>query len=93
METVFIEIDKCIFGTDSNIVIGVIYRMPNYSVDVFNDRISEVMNVIQKERKICYLMGDLNIDFLRADDHRATGELLYLLYCNNGFPLITNLRE
>ena len=46
METVFIEIDKCIFGTDSNIVIGVIYRMPNSSVDVFNDRISDVMNVI-----------------------------------------------
>ena len=29
METVFIEIDKCIFNTDSNIVIGIIYRMPN----------------------------------------------------------------
>ena len=89
METVFIEIDKCIFGTDSNIVIGVIYRMPNSSVDVFNHRISEVMNVIQKERKLCYLMGDLNIDFLRADDHKATGELLDVLYCNNVFPLIT----
>ena len=89
METVFIEIDKYIFGTDSNIVIGVIYRMPNSSVDIFNDRISEVMNVIQKERKLCYLMGDLNIDFLKADDHRATGELLDVLYCNNVFPLIT----
>ena len=75
METVFIEIDKFIFGTDSNIVIGVIYRMTNSSVDVFNDRISDVINVIQKERKLCYLLGDLNIDFLKADDHRATGEL------------------
>ena len=89
METVFIEIDKCIFGTYSNIVVGVIYRMPNSSVDVFNDRISDVMNVIKKERKLCYLMGDLNIDFLRADDHRATGELLDVLYCDNVFPLIT----
>ena len=89
METVFIEIDKCIFDTDSNIVIGVIYRMPNSSVDVFNDRISDVMNVIQKERKLCYLMGDLNIDLLKADDHKATGELLDVLYCNNVFPLIT----
>ena len=63
--------------------------MPNSSVDVFNDRISDVMNVIQKERKLCYLLGDLNIDFLKADDHRATGELLDVLYCNNVFPLIT----
>ena len=89
METIFIEIDKCIFDTDLNIVIGVIYRMPNSSVDVFNDRISDVMNVIQKERKLCYLLGDLNIDLLKADDHKATGELLDVLYCNNVFPLIT----
>ena len=27
METVFIEIDKCIFGTDSSIFIGVIYHI------------------------------------------------------------------
>ena len=89
METVFIEIDKCIFDTDSNIVIGVIYRMPNSSVDVFNDRISDVMNVIQEERKLCYLLGDLNIDLLKADDHKTTGELLDVLYCNNVFLLIT----
>ena len=73
METVFIELDKSVFNTDSNIVIGVIYRMPNSSVDVFNDRISDILNVLQRERKLCYLLGDLNIDFLKAEDHRATG--------------------
>ena len=89
METVFIEIDKFIFNADSNIVIGIIYRMPNSSVDVFNDHIADIMNVIQKVRKLCYLMGGLNIDFLKAGDHRATGELLDVLYCTNVFPLIT----
>ena len=88
MEAVFIEIDKSIFITGSNIVIRVIYRMPNSSVDVFNDRISDILNVIQKEHKLCYFLGDLNIDFLKADDHRATGELLDVLYCYNVFPLI-----
>ena len=91
LETVFIEIDKFIFNADSNIVIGIIYRMPNSSVDVFNDRIAVIMNVIQKVRKLCYLMGGLNIDFLKAGDHRATGELLDVLYCTNVFPLITKL--
>ena len=89
METVFIELDKSVFNTDSNIVIEVIYRMPNSSVDVFNDRISDILNVLQRERKLCYLLGDLNIDFLKAEDHRATGELLDVLYCCNVFPLIT----
>ena len=36
MESIFIEIDKDIFRTNSNIVIGLIYRMPDSSVDVFN---------------------------------------------------------
>ena len=98
METVFIEIDTSIFNTGANIVIGVIYRMPvigviyrmpNSSVDVFNDRISDILNIIQKEHKLCYFLGDLNIDFLKADDHRATGELFDVLYCCNVFPLIT----
>ena len=75
----FIEIKKCIFDTDSKIFIGVIYRLPNSSVDVLNDCISDVMNVIQKELKFCYLLGYLNIEFLNADYHRATGELLDVL--------------
>ena len=89
METVFIELDKSIFNADSNIVIGFIYHMPNSSVDVFDDRISDILNVLQRECKLCYLLGDLDIDFLKAEDHRATDELLDVLYCCNVFPLIT----
>ena len=63
--------------------------MPNSSADTFNERISDILNVNQKEHKLCYLLGDLNIDFLKADEHRATGELLDVLYCCNVFPLIT----
>ena len=85
METVFIEIDKSVYNTCSNIVIGVIYRMLNSSVDTFNERISDILNVIQKEHKLCYLLGDLNIDFLKADEHRATGELLDCPACRTTF--------
>ena len=83
------EIDKYIFVTDSNIGLGVTYRMPNSSVDVFNDRISAVKNVIQKYWNVRYLWRDLNIDFLKADKYRTTGELLDVLYCGNVFTLIT----
>ena len=31
---------------------------------------------IKKEHELCYLLGDLNINFLKDDEHRATGELL-----------------
>ena len=38
---------------------------------------------------ICYMVGVLNIDFLKAGEHRATVQLFDILYCNNVFPLIT----
>ena len=62
--------------------------MPNSLVDVFNSRISDKMNVLQRVRKLCYLLGDLNIDSLKAGDRRVTGELLDVLYFCNVFPLI-----
>ena len=71
MESIFIEIDKCVYNTNSNIIIGVIYRMPNACIDVFTDRLTDIMNVIEKENKLFYIMGDLNIDFLKADDHKS----------------------
>ena len=50
METVFNEFNESVFNMGLNIVIGVIYRMPNSSVDVFNDRISDILNVTSDTR-------------------------------------------
>ena len=72
MEAAFIEIEKNIFNTKSNILVGVIYRMPNTSTSVFNDRISDVLNIVHRERKVCYFLGDLNIDLLKHSEHSLT---------------------
>ena len=48
MESLLIEIDKELFGTSCNIVIGIIYRMPDSLVDIFSDRMNDVLNIIQK---------------------------------------------
>ena len=63
--------------------------MPNSSVDVFNERINDILNVIQKENKLIYVMGDLNIDLLKSDVHKSTSSLLDVLYSYNVFPVIT----
>ena len=73
----------------SNVVIAVIYRMPDSSVNVFNERINDTLNVIQKENKLIYVMGDLNIDLLKSDVHKSTSSLLDVLYSYNVFPVIT----
>ena len=51
MEFIFIEIDRHIFQTPSNIVIGLIYRMPDASVDIFNERITDILSIIDMEEK------------------------------------------
>ena len=88
MESVFIEIDSTYFGTSSNVVIGIVYRMPDSSVEVFNERITDIMNVIHRVKKVCYLLGDLNIDLFKCDDHKPTSNFLDTMYSYNMFPLI-----
>ena len=91
MESVFIEIDRSAFSTTNDIIIGVIYRMPDSSVEVFNERINDIMSTIQRENETCYLLRDLNIDFLKSDGHKPTSDFLDTIYSHNVFPLITKL--
>ena len=80
MESVFIEFDKSVFQSSSNIIIGVVFRMPDSSVEVFNERLSDILNSVQKENKLFYSLGDLNIDFFKHDVHRPTSEFLDTIY-------------
>ena len=89
MESLYIEIDKNVFNLSSNVVVGVIYRMPKTCMEIFNDRMSDIMNIFQRERKICYFLGDLNVDLLKHESHQSTAAFLDTLYSYNVFPLIT----
>ena len=55
LESIFIEIDKDIFMTHSNVIIAVTYRLPDSSVEIFSERISDILNTIQKEKKYSIL--------------------------------------
>ena len=63
--------------------------MPDASVDIFNERITDILNVIDREKKIIYLIGDLNIDLFKCESHKPTSTALDILYSHNVFPLIT----
>ena len=80
LESILIEIDKDIFMTHSKVIIAVTYRMPDSSVEIFSEGISDILNTIQKEKKIFYLTGDLNIDFLKSDIHKSTSLLSDVFY-------------
>lgn len=89
MESVFIEIESNVYNTTSNIIIGVIYRIPNTSVSIFNDRVTDILNIVRRENKLCYFMGDFNLDLLKHEEHNLTSEFLNILYSCSVFPLIT----
>ena len=73
MEPLFIEIIR---PHGKNIIVGIIYRPPNQSVDVFVENFSEILAKISRENKICYLMGDFNLNLLNHQNHDATGKFI-----------------
>ena len=89
LEMIVVEIDKDVFKTNSNVIMGLIYRIPNTPIEVFNDRIADILNTAEREQKICYFMGDLNIDLFKTEEHRHTSDFLDIMYSHSLFPLIT----
>ena len=51
--------------------------------------INPLMEKISKENKLCYIMGDFNLDLLNCHSHQFTSEFLDVMYSNMFFPLIT----
>ena len=74
---------------EMNVVIGIIYRPPNTDINAFNDQFATVMENIKQEKKICYLMGDYNINFLNDELHGPTSDFNDIMYSNGFIPLIT----
>ena len=82
-ESRFIEIE-C---KRKNIVAEVVYRS-HTSIDNFTNDIEPIFKKLNSERKHLYIMGDFNIDLLKADVHRPTHEYLELLYSYSMLPTI-----
>ena len=81
METVFIEFSKDQLQINKNILITVIYRPPARYVRSFNVKLNIIL--VRKENKICYLLGDFNMNLLNNDTHNLTGEIYYLMTSNS----------
>ena len=85
MESTFAEI---ITPNKKNIVIGVIYRPPNSKFNSFENEINQILSKIDKENKICYLMGDFNIDLLKSESCDFAGKFFEQLITSSFIPLI-----
>ena len=71
-ESVFIEIDKSLFKSKRNVIIGEIYRPPSSDKKKFNTELEKLLNNIEKEKKYAFLMGDYNINTLNEMQESET---------------------
>jgi hypothetical protein len=85
IETKFIEINNK-YG--KNIIIGVIYRPPNHNFDQFEQAMNKILQAIDRENKICYLMGDFNIDLLKSESCDYSNKFIEQLFTSSFLPLI-----
>ena len=88
-ETVFIEIEHGNQQNPRNVLIGVIYRPPNQDILLFNEKINNIMNDVRMENKICFLLGDYNINILNYASHVHTAQFVDMMSSSGFLPLIT----
>ena len=89
IESVFVEIDKDALKCNANVLVGVVYRPPGTDMNLFNEQMGLLMDVIKTENKICYIVGDYNINILNSESHEGTGSFVDILYGASFVPLIT----
>ena len=88
IECVIIEVDKSVFNTRGNLVLVVLYRPPNTDVKIFIQKLNIILDQIKRERKLCYIMGDYNINILNYESNSATAEFVDTMYAFTFLPLI-----
>ena len=76
-ESLFVEINKT---KEKNIIVGIIYRPLESKLNEFVSDLDLVLGKISKENKLVFLMGDLNLNLINHDCHKATSDFLDLLY-------------
>ena len=65
---------------------GTVYRPPGANIDKFHRGMEEIIIKIQKDTKMCYIMGDYDITLVNYDVHAATAEFTDMMYANSFVP-------
>ena len=87
VESSWIEIDPS--NGKPHIIIGCVYRHPNANLIEFTSELQDIMQDLNQSKYQTFIMGDVNIDFLKFCDNIQTEEYLDMIYLNNFLPLIT----
>ena len=69
----------------AHVVIGCICRHPSASIDDFTRKLDELIKNLKQKKLKVYILGNINIDFLKCNGHSPTEDHLgyRLLFQNN----------
>ena len=70
-------------------VIACVYRHPSSSLSVFNADLANALDVISKEGKKYYLMGDFNINIVNYETNCLIKDFVDTMYSYYVHPMIT----
>ena len=68
---------------------GIICRPPNQITAAFVDKLNDILSIITRGNKQCYIMGDFNLDLLQYNDNVLTQEFVNHLFSYAFYPLIS----
>ena len=60
-------------------ICGIVYRHPSSNLETFLNNFYLVISKINKERKLCLISGDFNINLLNFDKHPSTKDFINTL--------------
>ena len=63
-EICVLKILKTSINTKCKLICGCVYRHPFISLKLFNEHLSCVLGMLQRERKYVYITGDFNVNTL-----------------------------
>ena len=84
-EMLFIELTS----SPKPVVVACVYRPPSTDVSVFNEKLHNVLEILESEKKDIYILGDFNINLLNYGIHNKTNEFLDTMFSFNLYPLIS----
>ena len=80
VELCWVEINP--YNGKAPILIGSIYRHPGANIEEFTKHLDDLIIKLQNRYQL-YILGDMNIDFLKYNDYTQTEECLDMLHSNN----------
>ena len=71
------------------IIIGCIYKHPGCNLNSFNIELNKIIKCINPDKFDLYICDDMNINFLKCNEHEGTEKYLDMLFDNSLIPIIT----